>query len=87
MEPINFEFTVSMIQHKIKKVIVSDNVTVVLWSDGSKTRATCAPEDTFDPKIGIAQCLLKKSYGKKKIVSLINRIEYHAPKAQTVKKS
>ena len=76
MEPFNLEFTVSFIPVPIKKVIVRGGVTIILWEDGTKTRATCAPDDTFDPVIGLAQCLLKKIYGKRKIASLVKRIEY-----------
>jgi hypothetical protein len=60
----------------IKSVIVRDRVTVVIRNDGSKTRSTCAPEDTFDPSIGIGQCLLKKVYGKRKLERIIKKIQY-----------
>jgi hypothetical protein len=72
---------------RFNKVIVRDNVTIVLWDDGTKTRSTCAPDDTFDPVIGLAQCLLKKVYGKRKIASLVKRIQYQndSSKAKTGK--
>jgi hypothetical protein len=75
-EPINLEFTVSFVPAKIKKIIVRDNVTIVLWDDGTKTRATCDGNDQFDPVIGLGQNVLKKLYGKRKIASLMKRIEY-----------
>jgi hypothetical protein len=61
---------------RFNKVIVRENITIVLWDDGTKTRSTCAPDDTFDPAIGLGQCLLKKVYGKRKIASLVKRIQY-----------
>jgi hypothetical protein len=53
VEPFNLEFTVTFAPIKIKKIIVRERVTVVIWEDNTKTRSTCAPDDTFDPVIGI----------------------------------
>lgn len=48
-----------------EKIIFHDRTTIVIWNDGSKTKATCSENDIFDEQIGLASCLLKKMYGKK----------------------
>jgi hypothetical protein len=60
---------------KHKKIIVNGRVMIVLWDDKTKTRATCAPDDTFDPLIGFAVCLSKKLYGKKKLARMLRKVE------------
>lgn len=65
----------------ISKIIVNNNVTIVLWKDGTKTRATCSGGDILDPVVGIGQCLLKKTYGKRKIASLVKKVEYQKAKS------
>lgn len=47
----------------IRKVIVNDPATVVLWSDGTKTVVKCGPEDTFDMEKGLAMAIVKKMAG------------------------
>lgn len=66
---------IDIVSPRYKKVIVNDRTTIVLWNDGSKTRSTCAPEDTFDAKIGFAVCLMKKLYPKKQRDRILKRVE------------
>lgn len=47
----------------IKKVIFNDPVTVVLWSDGSKTVVKCQDGEMFDPEKGLAMAISKKAFG------------------------
>jgi hypothetical protein len=82
-EQIKVDVSVSFMPPAIKKIIVRESVTIILWSDGTKTRSTCAPDDTFDPAIGLGQCLLKKVYGKRKIASLVKRIQYQNDSSKT----
>jgi hypothetical protein len=61
---------------KIDKIIFRDRVTLVFWADGMMTRSTRALEDnTFDPLIGIGQCLLKKAFRKKYILRMIKKAD------------
>ena len=48
------------IPEDIKKIIFNEPATIVLWKDGTKTVSKCLPEDTYDEKIGLALCVLKK---------------------------
>lgn len=52
--------------HKqIKNVIFNDPATVVLWKDGTKTVVKCQKNDTYNPEIGLAMCIIKKMCGNK----------------------
>jgi hypothetical protein len=57
----------------VKKVIQNDDVTVVIWGDGTKSRATCSEADQYDGEIGFAICLMKKLYGKKRLARILRR--------------
>ena len=46
----------------IKKVIFHDPVTVVLWTDGTKTVVKAAHEP-YDPEKGLAMAIAKKAMG------------------------
>ena len=48
----------------IKKVYFNNPVTVVLWTDGTKTIVRCENE-TFDPEKGLAMAISKKALGNK----------------------
>lgn len=50
---------------KIKKVIFSNPVTVVLWADGTKTIVRCQEGDTYSKETGLALCFAKKALGNK----------------------
>jgi len=49
----------------VDKIIYNGRTTIVIWKDGSKTKATCSEEDIFDKHVGFAVCLAKKVYGTK----------------------
>ena len=48
----------------IKKIILNDPATIILWTDGSKTVVKAHNED-FDAEKGIAMCFMKKALGNK----------------------
>ena len=50
--------------YSIKKVYFNDPVTVVLWTDGTKTIVRCENE-AFDPEKGLAMAISKKALGNK----------------------
>lgn len=56
---------------KIKKVIFSGPMTIVLWNDGTKTMVECKEED-FDYEKGLAMAIAKKYLGTNK-----NRSNYY----------
>lgn len=43
----------------IKRVIINEPATIILWEDGSKTVVKCAPDEPFDPEKGIAMAYIK----------------------------
>ena len=47
----------------IKRVIFNDPVTVVLWTDGTKTVVRCQDGDTYSEEVGIAMCVMKRVFG------------------------
>lgn len=47
----------------VKRVIINNPATIVLWEDGTKTVCKCAKGDTFDAEKGIAMCFMKKMFG------------------------
>lgn len=52
--------------HKqIKNVIFNDPATIVLWKDGTKTVVKCQKNDTYNPEMGLAMCIIKKMCGNK----------------------
>lgn len=52
--------------HKqIKNVIFNNPATVVLWKDGTKTVVKCQKNDTYNPEMGLAMCIIKKMCGNK----------------------
>ena len=57
---------------RIEKVIYNNPVTVVIWSDGTKTISKCSPEDVYSPETGVALCMLKRFFGNNKIRDLFN---------------
>ena len=48
---------------KIKKVIFSDNKTIILWDDGVKTIVSCQDGEVFDREKGVALCIIKYMFG------------------------
>lgn len=49
--------------NSITKVIFNNPVTIVLWSDGTKTVVKCDERDEFDPEKGLAMAICKKHFG------------------------
>lgn len=49
----------------IKDVIFAPPVTIVYWSDGSKTVVKCSEKDVFDPEKGLAMAIAKRCGGNK----------------------
>ena len=65
---------------RVEKIIINRKVMVVIWDDHSKTKSTCSPDDTFDPMIGFAMCLAKKTYGKKKLIRMLKKAQIQGEK-------
>lgn len=51
----------------IKNVYFNEEkaTTVVVWSDGVKTKVKCDPRDAFDKEKGLAMCIIKRINGGK----------------------
>lgn len=47
----------------ITRVLYNKPATIVFWSDGEKTVAKCAKEDTYSAETGLAMAILKKVLG------------------------
>lgn len=56
-------FKPSFMKYWVKKVIINQPATIVIWKDGTKTVCKCSEGDTFDPQVGIAMCFMKKMFG------------------------
>ena len=50
---------------EIKNAYFNDPVTVVMWSDGTKTMVKCQDGDTYSKEVGLALCISKKAFGNK----------------------
>lgn len=50
---------------EIKKVYFNDPVTVVIWTDGTKTIVRCQEGDVYSKETGLALCIAKKALGNK----------------------
>lgn len=48
---------------EVEKVIYKYPVTVVLWSDSTKTVVKCQPGDRYDHEKGLLLCIAKKLFG------------------------
>ena len=46
-----------------KRVHFNDPVTVVIWSDGTKTIVKCHDDDNYDKEKGMAMAFMKRMYG------------------------
>ena len=51
------------INKAIKRVILSNPATIILWNDGTKTVTKCCDDDVYDPEIGMAMCIMKHLFG------------------------
>lgn len=52
----------------------NDTVTIVHFSDGTREKSICAPEDMYSLETGIAMCILKKALGGQKEYNKIHDI-------------
>ncbi len=50
--------------NRIKRVIFSDPVTVILWANGDKTTVRCQPGETYDKEKGLALAIIKHEIGE-----------------------
>ncbi len=48
----------------IKEVIYNAPVTVVLWSDGTKSMSRCSKDDTYNKELGLTIAVMKRTFGK-----------------------
>ena len=55
----------------IKKVLYKNPVTVVFWSDGTKTVAKTHGGDSYNPESGLVICVLKKLHGSSNVRNLL----------------
>lgn len=46
----------------IKKVMLNEPYTIIIWNDGTKTVVKCHEFDSYDPEKGILACMAKKLY-------------------------
>ena len=56
----------------IEKVVYKEPLTIVFWSDGTKTSAKCSELDQYNPETGLMVCLYKKFFGSKAVKNLMN---------------
>ena len=54
---------VKAFNNRIKRVIFSDPVTVILWANGDKTTVRCQPGETYDKEKGLALAIIKHEIG------------------------
>ena len=64
----------------IKKVIYSNPVTVILWSDNTKTISRCDDVDEYDELTGFMLCVWKKTTSAKEMRELFNKFVYNDDK-------
>ena len=50
---------------EIKNIYFNNPVTVVMWSDGTKTTVKCQEGDEYSKEVGLALCISKKALGNK----------------------
>lgn len=55
----------------IDKVLYNEPVTVVFWSDGTKTVSKVHAEDKYNPEVGLILCILKKIHGSTGVRDLL----------------
>ena len=49
----------------IKNIIFNDPLTIIVWSDGTKTFVMASKNDVYDPEKGMALAIAKKAMGNK----------------------
>jgi hypothetical protein len=48
---------------EIESVIVRGSMTIVKWSDGTKTKVFCGEDEYYDSEKAVAMCVVKKYFG------------------------
>lgn len=76
----------------IKNVIFNDPLTIIVWSDGTKTFVKASENDVYDPEKGMALAIAKKAMGNKysyhdEIRKWINKDEERKANKEKEKKS
>ena len=66
----------------VKKVIVNNPATIIIWSDETKTVVKCGENDTFDPEKGIAMAIVKKLMFDGKTTQMNKWFNEHLPKEE-----
>ena len=61
---------------RIKKVIYSNPVTVVIWDDGTKTKSRCDSQDIYDELTGFMLCVFKKGMPAKEMRKMFETYVY-----------
>lgn len=61
---IFFESSRKSNENRIKKVIFSNPMTIIIWEDGKKTYARTTEDDEYDPFRGFLLCYAKKNFRK-----------------------
>lgn len=61
--PRSLNYAFRLTKDSIIKVIFNNPATIVLWNDGTKTVVKCSENDEFNPEIGLAMAICKKSFG------------------------
>ena len=64
--PCNSSLNPFNISNEIKRVIYNEPATIILWKDGTKTKAMCHEEDTYDRATGLIVCVVKKFFKSSK---------------------
>lgn len=63
VDHLNFVFGAPRKSLDVKRVIFSGPKTIVFWSDGTKTIASCGEGDMNDPYAGFCAAVTKKVFG------------------------
>lgn len=63
VDHLNFVFGAPRKSLDVKRVIFSGPKTIVFWSDGAKTIASCGEGDTNDPYAGFCAAVTKRVFG------------------------
>ena len=64
-------FTTARLGMYITRVLYNDPVTIVFWSDGTKTMTRVQEGDTYNKETGLALCVLKKLTSGEQVANLI----------------
>ena len=50
---------------KPSQIIYNGTTTICIFSDGDKVIARPSNDDSFDPEVGVAMCIMKRLYGSR----------------------